>query len=277
MSELIKLEHLNMFFNQGSGIFKKKLHVLKDINLTINTGEIITLVGESGSGKTTLGKIITGLLKPTSGTVYFQGKSTSTYFSKKISSYESIQFVQQDSYAALNPVRIIYHSLYGPLKSLNKHMKREEIEKRIDELLEMVGLSPAEQYLHKYPHQLSGGQRQRILIARALTSSPKLIIADEPVSMIDVSLRLSILNLMNKLNKELDISFVYITHDLSTARYISKGGTICVMYLGEIVERGPIEEVINNPTHWYTKALIAAVPNPDPRFRYEESEEVENA
>ncbi|WP_264230136.1 ABC transporter ATP-binding protein [Acholeplasma laidlawii] len=263
--ELMRLENIQMEFSQGSGLSKRKLHVLKDINLTIQTGEIVTLVGESGSGKTTLGKIITGLYKPVSGDIYYLNQSMGGVLSKKIQSYDAVQFVQQDSYAALNPVRTIYQSLYAPLKSFNKKLNKHQIYERIYDLMSLVGLNPVDELLWKYPHQLSGGQRQRVLIARALTSQPKLIVADEPVSMIDVSLRLSILNLMNELNKQLSISFIYITHDLSTARYIAEGGRIFVMYKGEIVESGPIEEIIVNPKHEYTKELIRAVPDPNPQ------------
>lgn len=178
----------------------------------------------------------------------------------------SVQFVQQDSYAALNPALTIYQSLYAPIKSKNKKWSRKQIDEKIEELMKLVGLFPVEQYLFKYPHQLSGGQRQRILMARAVSLDPKLIVADEPVSMIDVSLRLSILNLMQDLNKKFGISFVYITHDLSTARYIAYKGKICVMYLGEIVEMGAVQDVIKDPKHPYTQALFTAVPIPDPEI-----------
>lgn len=264
--ELMKLENIHMVFEQGSFLSKRKVHALKNVSLTIRQGEIVTLVGESGSGKTTLGKIITGLYKPTEGTIMYDNEYMNKLFSKNIHSFNSVQFVQQDSYAALNPVKTIYESLYGPLRSFDKSLTKQQANQRIEELMEMIGLSPAETFLKRYPHQLSGGQRQRVLIARALTSKPKLIVADEPVSMIDVSLRLSILNLMNKLNEKLNISFVYITHDLSTARYIANGGKICVMYQGEIVEEGPIEDIINHPKHPYTIELIKAVPNPDPSY-----------
>lgn len=264
--ELLKLENINMIFYRPGAVWDKerKLHVLKDINLTINKGEIVAVVGESGCGKTTIGKIITGLYRPASGTVWFEGKKVSDTFGKKISSYNSVQFIQQDSYAALNPVRTIYQSLYAPLRAKKKKWSKKQINERITELMDLVGLMPAEQFLSKYPHQLSGGQRQRILMARAVSLDPKLIVADEPVSMIDVSLRLSIMNLMMSLNSKLGVSFVYITHDLSTARYIAQNGRIAVMYLGEIVEEGPINKLLANAKHPYTKALLKAVPIPDP-------------
>lgn len=266
-SPLMRLENINMVFKKPGSLLKdRNIHVLKDVNLDIYEGEIVAIVGESGCGKTTLGRIITGLIRPTSGNVYFNGKKVSGMFTKDISSYNQVQFIQQDSYAALNPVRTIYQSLYAPIKTSNRKLKAKEIDEKINELMELVGLLPAEQYLSKYPHQLSGGQRQRILMARAISLNPRLIVADEPVSMIDVSLRLSLLNLMKELNKKLNMSFVYISHDLSTTRYIARNGRVCVMYLGEIVETGNIGDVIKTPRHPYTRALIQAVPVPDPEY-----------
>ena len=265
-NELLRLENVNMVFYRPGAVWDKerKIHVLKDVNLTIGKGEIVAVVGESGCGKTTIGKIITGLYRPASGSIYFEGKKISDTFGRNISSYSSVQFIQQDSYAALNPVRTIYQSLYAPIKTKKKKWSKKQIDERIEELMELVGLVPAEQFLTKYPHQLSGGQRQRILMARAVALDPQLIVADEPVSMIDVSLRLSIMNLMMSLNEKLGVSFVYITHDLSTARYIAQNGRIVVMYLGEIVEEGPIHALLSHPRHPYTRALVKAVPVPDP-------------
>lgn len=266
--EIMRLENVNMVFHKpGSLLADRDIHVLKDVSLSIGEGEIIALIGESGCGKTTLGKIITGLYRPASGDIYFGGKKVSGMLSKKTASYSGIQFIQQDSYAALNPVRTIYQSLYAPIKTANRKWKKAQVDQKIEELMGLIGLLPSEQYLGKYPHQLSGGQRQRILMARAISLGPKLIVADEPVSMIDVSLRLSVLNLMKELNEKLNMSFVYISHDLSTTRYIARNGRVCVMYLGEIVETGRIGDVIANPRHPYTRALIQAVPVPDPKFR----------
>ena len=265
---LMKLDKVNMVFKKPGSLLKDKyIHVLRDISLEIYEGEIIALVGESGCGKTTLGRIITGLYRPTSGDVYFEGQKVSGVFSKKVTSYNAIQFIQQDSYAALNPVRTIYQSLYAPIKNKHRRWSRQQVDAKIDELMGIIGLYPAEQYLSKYPHQLSGGQRQRILMARAISLEPKLIVADEPVSMIDVSLRLSLLNLMKELNEKYHMSFVYISHDLSTSRYFASSGRVAVMYLGEIVELGNIGEVIAHPSHPYTRALVQAVPVPDPSYR----------
>lgn len=264
---LMQLKGINMVFNKQSSLLADRhIHVLKDIDLDIYEGEIIALVGESGCGKTTLGKIITGLLKPTSGEIWLDGVKMTGLLSRNIASYSKVQFIQQDSYAALNPVRTIYQSLYAPIKTKNRNWSKKQIDDKIEELMEVIGLQPSDQFLSKYPHQLSGGQRQRILMARAISLEPKMIVADEPVSMIDVSMRLSLLNLMKSLNERYHMSFVYISHDLSTTRYIAHSGRVCVMYLGQIVEMGQIGDVISNPRHPYTRALIQAVPIPDPDF-----------
>lgn len=266
---MLELQHIGMHFDVKGKLFnrEKKAVVIKDFSLSIGDNEIIAVVGESGCGKTTIGKIITGLLKPTSGELYFDGVNIRHEAKKAKSNYRrNVQFIQQDSYAALNPVKTIYQSLCAALETHDAHITRERINQRIEELMGYVGLTPTNQYLFKYPHQLSGGQRQRVLMARALAMEPRLIVADEPVSMIDVSLRISILNLISKLNRELNIAFVYITHDLATAKYIAQNGRICVMYLGDIVELGPVNEILFHPKHPYTQALITAIPIPDPEL-----------
>lgn len=266
---ILELNDINVVFSKvvKLGHKERKFHVLKNVNLNIYEGEILAVVGESGCGKTTLGKVITGLLKPTNGVVKYKGNNIYSFFKKDFNTFRNdVQFVQQDSYAALNPVRTIYQSLSAPIKTRNKRIKKDELDKKLEELLSLVGLYPAEQFLNKYPHQLSGGQRQRILLARALSLEPKLIVADEPVSMIDVSLRLSILNLMTSLNKKFNIAFIYITHDLGTAKFIADGGKIAVMYLGQIVEYGNINDFLKTPHHPYSRALLSAVPVPDPKI-----------
>lgn len=260
---LMELKGINVVFEKAGGLLgeDRHIHVLKDIDLELQKGEILALVGESGCGKTTTGKVITGLLQPTSGQVFLENEPLYSKRLRRVKNDTSVQFVQQDSYAALNPVKTIRQSLTEALHCADKGLKGKALDAKLDELMDCIDLIPAQQYLDKYPHNLSGGQRQRILMARAIAFDPKVIVADEPVSMIDVSLRLAILNLMMKLNEERGITFVYITHDLSTARYIANHGRICVMYLGQIVEMGDMEYVIQNPQHPYTKALIKAVPD----------------
>jgi peptide/nickel transport system ATP-binding protein len=258
-----------MIFENRSSLFaqKRRVQAIESVDMEIKEGQIYALVGESGCGKTTLGKIICGLLKPSEEGVYFNGKNVWRLRGKEFTDYRrSVQLVHQDSYAALNPARTIFQSLSAPLFRYKIAKNRNEAYEHLEELFEMVGLTPAEQFLYKYPHQLSGGQRQRILLARALSIKPKLIVADEPVSMVDVSLRISLLNLMLDMNEKFGISFVYITHDLATARYIAANGNIAVMYLGKIVEYGQLDNVLSKPRHPYLQALLSAVPIPNPKI-----------
>lgn len=264
---LMQLENISMIFERKESLFAPpvKVGAVVDVNITLDSGEIIALVGESGCGKTTMGRVVTGLLSPTKGRVLFKGVDIKHMNKEQYKEFRSgVQMVQQDSYAALNPSRTIFQSLSAPI--LEKKIVRNKAQalKKVKELLTTVELNPPEQYLDKYPHQLSGGQRQRVLLARAISLNPKIIVADEPVSMIDVSLRVAVLNLMSSLNKKLDIAFIYITHDLATARYIAHHGKIVVMYLGKVVETGNVVEILNKPKHPYLQALVSAVPVPDP-------------
>ena len=264
---VIELRDIDMTFAGSRGLFRShaQIQALTKVSLSIYPGEVVALVGESGGGKTTVGNIISGILKPTGGQMLFDGVDIAKMNQRQFAEYRrQVQIVQQDAYAALNPAHTVYHALSAPL--LRRKIVRGQRAARamVKELLETVELRPIEQFINKYPHQLSGGQRQRILLARAISLKPKLIIADEPVSMIDVSLRVSALNLMSRLNRETGISFLYITHDLATARYIGRTGRIAIMYLGQIIEQGPAVRVIARPMHPYLRTLISVVPIPDP-------------
>lgn len=264
---LLSLRDIEMTFMKKSGGFQppQPIHVLCGINMDIYPGEVLALVGESGGGKTTVGNIITGLLEPTGGQVLFNGVDVKKMTPAQRKEFRrNVQILQQDSYAALNPSRTIFQSLSAPVLKHGMVKSKRDAFAYIKELLELVELKPFEQFIDKYPHQLSGGQRQRVLLARALSLRPKLIVADEPVSMIDVSLRVSVLNLMSRLNQESGIAFLYITHDLATARYISRAGRIGVLYSGKLVEIGDVHTVIERPRHPYLQALLSAVPVPDP-------------
>ncbi len=255
-------------FKKVSRSFKKGrtvIPVLQDIDLAVRELEYLCLVGESGCGKTTSGKILTGLLAPSSGQLFFEGKDVSTLKGAKYTHYRrSVQIIHQDPYASLNPTHTIYNSLSFPLFRHKIVQSKQQARKRVEELLEVVGLTPVRDVIDKYPHQLSGGQRQRVSIARALTTDPKVIVADESVSMVDVSIRISILNMLMEMRETLGVTFVFITHDLALAKYFAWQGRIAVMYLGRVVELGPTPEITLNPQHPYTKSLLSAIPEPDP-------------
>jgi len=263
---IIELKDVSMTFTRGQLLRRGQVQAVVKVSLDIREGEVLALVGESGCGKTTVGKIMAGLLRPTSGQVLYKGKDIWSMSRDEFREYRrNTQIVHQDSYAALNPVRTVYHSLSAPFLHYRLARNRRQARDKVAELLELVGLTPPEQFIDKYPHQLSGGQRQRVVIARAVSLNPKLIVADEPVSMIDVSLRLFILDLMHSLNERFGIAFLYITHDLATARYFVKEGKIATMYLGQLVETGQLSEVLKRPRHPYLQALLSAVPVPDPK------------
>lgn len=265
---IVQLEHVEVNFKKKTGLFQKPDYVnaLHNINLSIHQGEVVVVVGESGSGKTTMANVVAGLVKPTQGNFYFHGSTLQSMQKQAKTEYRNrVQMVQQDSYASLNPMRKIIKTLGDPLV-IKKIATTKNVEEKVAHFLETVELTPPENYLQKYPHQLSGGQRQRMLIARAISMNPQLILADEPVSMIDVSLRVAVLNLLARLNEERKIAIMYITHDLATARYVGKNGRIAVMYLGQIIETGNLQEVLANPQHPYLRALLSAVPIPDPKI-----------
>jgi peptide/nickel transport system ATP-binding protein len=238
------------------------LNAVDDVSFTLRPGTITALVGESGSGKSTVARILAKLYEPTSGSVLFDGRETAGLGRRDVRRYRSrVQMIFQDPFGSLNPVRTIRHHIERPLK-IHRVVPRSEVTGRVHELLSTVGLVPAAAYAAKYPHELSGGQRQRVAIARALAVQPAVILADEPTSMLDVSIRLGVLNLMLELKRQRNIAFLYITHDLGSARYLAD--EVLVMYAGRILEQGPTDDVLQHALHPYTQLLLSAVPDPEP-------------
>jgi oligopeptide/dipeptide ABC transporter ATP-binding protein len=236
------------------------------VSLEIDRGEVLALVGESGSGKSTLALSLMGLEEPTSGNIIFDGQTiTHLKRSDQKEIRRRIQMVFQDPYESLNPVKSIEQIVSEPLTVHKLTKNRSERDQRVRKALEDVGLTPPEIYLKRLPHELSGGQRQRVVIAAALVLDPILLLADEPVSMLDVSIRAEILNLLSDLRRRRNIAVLLITHDLATAAYLAD--RVAVMYLGRIVEIGTMDEVLNNPSHPYTQALLSVIPVPNPRAR----------
>ena len=235
------------------------IKVIDNISFDLHHGEILVVAGESGSGKTTLARIIIKALNADSGKIIFDNRDITNLKGKDLFRIRSkMQMIFQDPYSSLDPRMKVFDIIKEPLQVHNKGLKKNEIKQAIYSALSKVNLEPLDEISDKYPHMLSGGQRQRVSFARSLVLKPKLIIADEPVSMLDVSVRLQILSLMKKLKEIDNISFLYITHDLSTSRYV--GDNIIVLYKGQIIEYGNLQDVITNPLHPYTKALIAAIP-----------------
>ena len=245
---------------------RKVVHAVDGVSFEVSQGEIVGLVGESGCGKTTTGKLVTRLEAPTSGSIVFQGRDIAGLSQSQLRAVrQDLQIIFQDPYDSLDPRYTVEMAVQEPLRA--QGVDAAERRRRVEETLDMVELRPARMFMSRYPHELSGGQRQRVAIARAMIVRPRFVIADEPVSMLDVSIRAGLLTLMRKWNQELGVSFLFITHDLGVARYMSN--RIVVMYLGKIVETGATEAVIGQPKHPYTQMLIAAVPDPDPRNRRE--------
>jgi len=258
MSEtLLEVKHLKKYFPTKAGM----LHAIDDVSFSINKGETLGIVGESGCGKSTTGRCVIRLLEPTSGEVLFDGKNILTLDRREMNkARKDMQIVFQDPYSSLNPRKTVYDTIAQPLKHHNilPGAKKADIEERVLELMDTVGL--AERLINTYPHELDGGRRQRIGIARALAVEPKFIVCDEPVSALDVSIQAQILNLLRKLQQDRNLTYIFITHDLSVVKYISD--KIMVMYLGQTVEMTSSQELFKNPLHPYTKALLSAVLEP---------------
>jgi peptide/nickel transport system ATP-binding protein len=259
---VLEVRGLTKHFSIGTFLKIQQVHAVDDVSFTLNRGRVVALVGESGSGKTTTIRMIARLIPVTQGDILFNGENIlkTEPHQASLAYRRKVQLIFQDPFASLNPVHNIEHHLSRPLIIHRKSSSRTDIHDRVCELLEIVDLKPAEEIARRYPHQLSGGQRQRIAIARALAVDPEMILADEPISMLDVSIRMGVLNLIGRLKEERGISFVYITHDLASARYI--GDQIMVMYAGHMVEGGDSEAIMSKAQHPYTQLLLSAVPDP---------------
>ena len=268
MSEqlLLSVRDLCKWFELRKGLFGKAGYVkaVDEVSFDLKKGDAVSLVGESGSGKTTLGKTILRLYKPTKGTIIFEGRDITDLKARQLLEYRrETGLVQQDPYGALPPFMSIKRVLEEPL-AIHKVPKSERID-RIYKALEEVKLTPVEDFIGKYPHMLSGGQQQRLVIARAIILNPKLIVADEPVSMLDASVRIEILTLLKELQNKYGLSVIYITHDLSTTRYFSEW--IYIMYAGKIVEKALTKTLLDNPLHPYSQVLLNIIPDPDAENR----------
>jgi peptide/nickel transport system ATP-binding protein len=259
---VLEVRHLTKHFPVGNMVQTKYVHALDDVSFSVSRGEVVALVGESGSGKSTTVRLIARLMPPTKGEILFKGVDVLKTERRRASlAYRNdVQMIFQDPFGSLNPVHTIGHHLERPLVIHKKASGRRNLDDQIHELLTTVGLNPAAEFAKKYPHQLSGGQRQRVAIARALAVDPEVILADEPISMLDVSIRMGVLNLMERLKEERGIAYVYITHDIASARYI--GDRTMVMYAGHVVEGAESTELMDQPAHPYTRLLLSAVPNP---------------
>jgi oligopeptide/dipeptide ABC transporter ATP-binding protein len=267
---ILEVKNLKKYFNAGRpGWFSRAdhfIHAVDGVSLQLKRGEVLALVGESGCGKSTLSLTLMGLEETTEGSIIFEGKEiTHADHRERKAIRQRIQMVFQDPYESLNPTQTIEEIVSEPLAVHGLASDLDERRERVRRALEDAGLKPAEDYLHRFPHQLSGGQRQRVVIAGALALEPHLLLADEPVSMLDVSIRAEIINLLADLRRSRGISVIFITHDLGTVGYFAD--RVAVMYLGRIVEIGAMEEVLKDPQHPYTQALLSVIPVPNPRLR----------
>ena len=266
MENLLEVDHLTKVFTLGNVVSRVKITAVDNVSFHIKPGEIFALAGESGCGKSTTARIILGFEEQTSGTIIHKGKRENTK-NEKVWLTEGIQAIFQDPFGTFNPLRIVDRYFFETVHQYQLANTRDEAVKLIDLKLRAVGLS-YEELVGRYPSEFSGGQLQRISIARALLTNPILMIADEPVSMVDASLRMSIVNLFKKLKEVLEVSVLYITHDLATAYYVSD--RIAIMFRGVIVEEGPVEQVLMHPKHPYTRLLRESIPEVDPNKRWNE-------
>ena len=259
---ILEARSLSKHFHTGGAFSGGTVKAVQGASLKLYRGHVVALVGESGSGKSTIVRMLARLYAPTEGDILYEGENVLKQRGRRaLLSYRAkVQMVFQDPFGSVNPVHRASHAVERPLKIYRKARGRQQLREKLIALFEQVSLTPADEFIEKYPHQLSGGQRQRIAIARALAVEPEVILADEPVSMLDVSIRLGILNLMAQLRDQQGIGFLYVTHDLASARYFSD--EILVMYAGFIVEQAPSEDLISNPQHPYTQMLLASVPDP---------------
>src|SRR5664279_1507366 len=266
---ILEARGLSKHFVSGNAFSRRIVRALEDFNVKLYPGHVTALVGESGSGKSTASRLLSRLYEPTAGDILYTGKSVLAEKSRRsLLLYRSrVQMIFQDPFSSLNPIHSVDYHLQRPLQ-IHRKVQGNSTRPQVLELLNRVALDPPEEYSGKFPHQLSGGQRQRVAIARALAVEPKVILADEPISMLDVSIRIGILNLMAKLRDEDNIAFLYVTHDLASARYFAD--ETMVMYAGRTVESGASEELIRDPKHPYTQLLLSAVPDPARGLRTQE-------
>jgi oligopeptide transport system ATP-binding protein len=268
MAKLIEVEGLTKHFQVGGGVFSKAggvVHAVDDVSFSVEQGETMGLVGESGSGKSTTGRMLIRLIEPTAGKILFEGRDALSLKGRDLQAYRrQVQFIFQDPYASLNPRMTVGEIVEEPL-TIHNIGTRVERTKRVKDLLDVVGLNP--EHGNRYPHEFSGGQRQRIGIARALALNPKLIVADEPVSALDVSVQAQVLNLLGRLQAQFNLTYIFIAHDLSVVQHISD--RVAVMYLGKIVEIADWKQLYAEPNHPYTQSLLSAVPLPDPKAQRE--------
>ena len=257
MSEhYLEVKNLKKYFHTSGG----PLHAVDGVNFTLEKGRTIGVVGESGCGKSTLGRVISRLLDATSGEILFKGENILSFKGRRLKNMRrGIQMIFQDPFSSLNPRKTIYNTIAEPMITQQMYKSKDEVEDKVFEIMELVGL--AERYVNTYPHELDGGRRQRVGIARALALDPELIVCDEPVSALDVSIQAQILNLLKRLQQKFGYTYIFITHNMSVVKHFTQ--EVLVMYLGQMVEKAPVKELFSKPRHPYTEALLSAIPLPD--------------